>query len=664
MRIACQLSCLVLVYLIAGSHIAHAQTEIQSVPSYDDPLFSQQYYWSKVGFYPILDKEGNNVAGKGITIAVIDSGVDTNNVDIVGALKRDETGKILFRDFVSDTKDITPNSDHATFIAGIIAAEPNNGYGVAGIVPAAKIMSLNVVSSSGGIDTADVIEAIYFAVDNGANIINLSIGGIGTTLDFKESYNEALEYAYRRGVFVVAAAGNGDIYNQNGTGGSAVNLDQNPSSPVCNDIQDFNNVIGVGSLNANGFRSDFSNFGAKCVDFSTFGDDIVGLSHKAFSRTGTEYDIKDGTSFAAPIVSSFIAFVWSLYPELKPWQIQERMLKCLPEVSSTSVVYGGKLGRNLSVKNFQECVIPETMAASGPGTFGVLPFQYSKPVLDAVDVTNAGLQITAHKVPKYAILVFEDSEGRIIRLTMKDSEHIDTFFIPFDELEELKEDQYSILIRTPGGDSNLLKMSVDFCNNSQLWPDGFRTKCPSVVILEEVITQPEIETNKSTAKNAFHFPDSVESPYVDAISELFIKKVLNGYPDGLFRPQNFINRAEFLKIVLNSKGILASGTNCFPDVTTQWFAGYVCAAKSINIIAGYPDGTFKPANNISVAEALKITLSTFQVTAFEERLGAAWYEKYATYAVKNELWVPSFKEVASLVTREEMAELVYRLLNK
>jgi thiol-disulfide isomerase/thioredoxin len=153
--------------------------------------------------------------------------------------------------------------------------------------------------------------------------------------------------------------------------------------------------------------------------------------------------------------------------------------------------------------------------------------------------------------------------------------------------------------------------------------------------------------------------DLQESQYSDAITYLINNKVVKGYADNTFKPKNHINRAEFLKILMAAKyGDNAIGSYCFSDVTVEWFAPFVCFAKGQGIVKGYSDGTFKPANNINHAEALKMLAETFDVE-INENTDGEWYQKYVDAADTNDYLL---NDVGSLVTREEMSEMVFRIM--
>ena len=149
------------------------------------------------------------------------------------------------------------------------------------------------------------------------------------------------------------------------------------------------------------------------------------------------------------------------------------------------------------------------------------------------------------------------------------------------------------------------------------------------------------------------------TPYSEAIQFLQEEGVVEGYEDGTYKPTADINRAEFLKIILESRGIEVSGDKCFPDVRDQWFAEYVCAAKQEGIIEGYPDGTFKPEKAINFAEASKILARAYGQSI--EEYSPDWYEPFVR-ALESSKAIPlSIEKLDQQVNRGEMAEMMWRL---
>lgn len=151
------------------------------------------------------------------------------------------------------------------------------------------------------------------------------------------------------------------------------------------------------------------------------------------------------------------------------------------------------------------------------------------------------------------------------------------------------------------------------------------------------------------------------TPYVDAIDYLFDAKVIEGYPDGTFKPAASINRAEFVKILIGAySSEKPTGGKCFPDVTDEWFAPYVCTAKRLGVIEGYPDGTFKPADPINFAEAAKIIANTFGLNQGESD-PAVWFKQYIE-ALQREKAIPlSVEYFDEDITRDEMSEIIWRI---
>ncbi len=158
-----------------------------------------------------------------------------------------------------------------------------------------------------------------------------------------------------------------------------------------------------------------------------------------------------------------------------------------------------------------------------------------------------------------------------------------------------------------------------------------------------------------------------------AISNLYDMGIISGYPDGTFRPDNELNRAELLKILVESYyGTPDEYTyrNCFTDVGTEWYAKYVCYSKAQGWINGYSDGTFRPANSVNKVEALKMILEVFEQeiipasgAIFQDVSSGQWYSDYVNTAKELGLleeignYYPS-----SNISRGGVSENIYRLV--
>jgi polyhydroxybutyrate depolymerase len=151
--------------------------------------------------------------------------------------------------------------------------------------------------------------------------------------------------------------------------------------------------------------------------------------------------------------------------------------------------------------------------------------------------------------------------------------------------------------------------------------------------------------------------------YSESVAFLRDRNVLQGYPDGTFKPDQTINRAEFLKIVLKGKGgSTPIDQGCFSDVAAgEWYAPFVCAAARRDIVNGYPDGTFKPSQPVNTAEAIKIVLGAYE-RHVEEPLGEFWYAPYIQ-ELNDKGILPDHSYIpGDELTRERAADLIARML--
>lgn len=170
----------------------------------NDPLYQFQWHFKQVN----AEAAWKVTSGKGVVVSVIDTGVavkDDAKRNIKRARDLAGTDTVPGYDFVDKDPFAWDGHGHGTHVAGTIAQTTNNKFGVAGLAHGAKIMPLRVLNSRGFGQVADIADAIRFSADNGAQVINMSLGGPLPSLVMKQS----IEYAYKKGVTTVAAAGNG-----------------------------------------------------------------------------------------------------------------------------------------------------------------------------------------------------------------------------------------------------------------------------------------------------------------------------------------------------------------------------------------------------------------------------------------------------------------------
>ncbi len=293
--------------------------EVGEDTNLSDPKKSAQYH------HDIMDTQGawSYTKGEGVVVAVCDSGVEFGHEDLKVNVLREGSW-----DFIDNDDRANPVTSHGTFVAGLIAAAANNGLGVAGMAPKAKILPLRIATTKGGTTIKTISDCIRYAADKGAKIINVSFTGVSSSV-----VADAGRYARNKGSLLVYSAGN----QGNNTSWK--------DSPY---------VLAVGGSNANDelWRVRTCRFGMFCrTSGSNAGDfvDIVTPGHNIYSTTtyiehnngGSKYRSGSGTSYSAPILSGVAALVASARPDLTPWQIEEILKKSADKIGSGSEYYFG-----------------------------------------------------------------------------------------------------------------------------------------------------------------------------------------------------------------------------------------------------------------------------------------------------------------------------------
>lgn len=158
--------------------------------------------------------------------------------------------------------------------------------------------------------------------------------------------------------------------------------------------------------------------------------------------------------------------------------------------------------------------------------------------------------------------------------------------------------------------------------------------------------------------------DIDNNKYEESIRSLNNIGVIEGYEDGTFKPDKTINRAELLKIVFKALNdeIETQEGNCFPDVNDEWFAPYVCQAKERGIIEGYPDGTYKPDQEVNMVEAMKIAFKAFDMPIIDQAENEEWFTPYIDFADTNNIFSRFAYLPDDKAKRGEIAFLANQLL--
>lgn len=304
-----------------------------------DPFVARQWYLIQSRFF---ESWLTYPAFESVPVAVIDSGADVRHPELAGRV-------LDAKSFVGGS----PAADalgHGTFVSGLIAASVDNGIGIAGLAPSAQLLVAKVVNESRSIPILAEARAIRWAVERGARVINMSLGGLRDPLDpsrdtFSRLEADAVAYAVENDVVVVAAVGNDD---------------QAPKSPwlFASYPAALPHVLGVSAVGQSGNVPKFSNRDRIYNDLAAPGEEIFSTfprpltsrfpacAEQGFSSCGPdEYREAHGTSFSAPQVSAAAAVLFSLRPTLRAEQataILERTAADLDAETGCSACAAGR----------------------------------------------------------------------------------------------------------------------------------------------------------------------------------------------------------------------------------------------------------------------------------------------------------------------------------
>ncbi|HET7648361.1 MAG TPA: S8 family serine peptidase [Gaiellaceae bacterium] len=327
-----------------------------------DPGYAKQWYLAQDHAFDAWPTPPATLAP--VKVAIVDSGVDCALPDFQGRI-------VERRSFVGGDA-CTDSEGHGTIVAGEIAANLDS-TGIVGIAYSAQLLVAKVVDADGNIPLRAESDAIRWAADQGAQVINLSLGGVRDPVHAaNDSYSQleadAVAYAYSAGALVVAAVGNSD---------------EAPATPwpYASYPAALPHVLGVGALNRNGGIPDFSDTDPTYVDLAAPGVDVystfplaltaqrAGCTPQGYTDCATdEYRHAEGTSFAAPQVAAAAAALLAVAPSLTNSQVQTILERSADDVSAANGCRQCPLGRDrwsgwgrLDVRNALELVL-----AGGP----------------------------------------------------------------------------------------------------------------------------------------------------------------------------------------------------------------------------------------------------------------------------------------------------------
>ncbi|RNF39987.1 S8 family peptidase [Planococcus salinus] len=471
------------------------------------------------GIIKSTPKETSPYTGKGVRVAVLDTGIDTDHPDL--KIK----GGVCTAAVCSQGVSYDDNFGHGTHVAGILAAQKNNS-GIMGVAPGVDLFAIKAMNEKGAGSTAQITKGVEWAIQNDIDILNLSI-----SISVNDRPLELmLQKAYEQGMLIVSAAGNeGSLVE-----GNSITY---PGK--------FSSVIAVGAVNANLTKEQNSSIGAE-LEMVAPGTQIYSTYPKELDEWDDRQDgyrKMTGTSMAAPHVTGVLALYQEQYPGLSNKKLR---------------TYIQNTAKDLGLPGRDE-------------QFGYGLLQYQK-------------QITTMPYVQAAI-----NQGGI-QLQVKNQQLASNWSLSEGD---------TLIPETAPGEWELYKTAGTY-SFKFAYTDQQGKKVTEVLKLD--VKQPA-------------FPDvTMNAWYAPHISYLYSHDMMKGYTDGTFKPRKEITRAEALTLIGRAQGLSSKQRNTrFTDVSFNNSAsGYIQSAYEAGIIDGFPDGSFKPYQSVTRAEMAILIQNTYR----------------------------------------------------
>ena len=331
-----------------STHPLAQVNETNHSQSFNDPKYSEQWGLQAINMPALWEKPVIN--SKRPVIAILDTGVDINHPDLADNIWTNEAekgndedangfvGDVHGWDFVYNTPDVSDPAGHGTHCAGIAAAVGNNGIGIIGANPDALIMPIKVLDASGGGSVATSIQALDYAVANGADIISMSFSRACPGKSTHEGEMEAMEEAAKYAILVASSGNDGVCMNQRHQTLHGSGKFPDPYFPAAYPF-----VIGVQASAKNGSLADFSNFDCRrtptvtvygekktplCYEIMAPGVDIIS------TLPSGEYGAMDGTSMSCPLIAGAVSRILQTKPDID----NRKLLTMISLVSDNKVL--------------------------------------------------------------------------------------------------------------------------------------------------------------------------------------------------------------------------------------------------------------------------------------------------------------------------------------
>ncbi len=538
----------------------------------EDQLVQLQSQTANWGYsrLEIANRVPSNLSGKGVKIAIIDSGIDTNHPDLKVA------GGICVLDLVTSpngcSNSYEDDNGHGTHVAGIIGAQDND-IGVVGIAPNASLYAVKALDDAGFGTTSSIMAALDWSIKQGIDVVNLSL----TTPNNDPTLREMIRKVYNSGILVIAAAGNEDHVTGN---------EENVLYPA-----KYSQVIAVSALGKDNKLLSTSSVG-KEVELTAPGGNIFSTVPIEFDTYGSKdgYGSMSGTSMAAPFVTAMVALYMEKYPALTHEEIRQLLQKNALDLGEAG--RDSKFGYGLIQLDKEDVSIPAvstTVQADGTITISVdsLPAgtnQYNLYRFDQKIMSNK----SSSTVEDYA------SQGSVLYKVIPLSNGVERTKQASVFRVDVKSPKLADMNNRYWFSRNVMYLHRENImkgyNNGEIRPYQQITRAEALVLLVNAIgLEPDPTYNT--------FRDVSSSSFAAGHVGIALKNgIISGFADGTFRGNQAVTRAEMSIMIANAFQLpTASTTASFSDLNSK-VTGYDAIQRVVasKIAQGYADGSFKP----------------------------------------------------------------------
>ncbi len=560
--------------------------------------------------------------GGGGTVAVLDTGIDFGHADFAGRI-------LPGHDFVNNDDNAVDDNGHGTWVSGIIAANANDGIGIAGVSWQDRILPVKIMNAAGTGDTSDLTSGIVWAADHGATIINMSVGGF----PYSQYVHDAIRYAWSRDVVLIGAAGN-----------SAVDGPFFPAS--------YPEVISVSATQVDDEFSNWSNYGAD-VDVSAPGASVLTTNCPVCKPIEQDisgdhgYTYISGTSFAAPNVAGVVALIRARYPSMPNAWVVDRLKSTVDDLgyggwdrryghgrvnalravggSPAAISLGG--GDNLEYDNtLAEATLVPVGATLQPNIYPAGDVD-----VIAVDVPRAGrLDVTVVPVVDNRAWPWHKNSltvDVVLNMYHANGTHIATV----DDANPAATDRGSvqmsgpgrILLRvhnyTPNGNRNAYTISTAYVDNVGFFDTGdspFEAEidwlsrtgitsgcsdtlfCPTASVTREQMASFLARAGQLPAGTDY-FTDDDSSAHQADINRLAAAGIATGCGGGQYCPNGTVTREQMASFLARALNLPGTGTDFFSDDEASQHEGDINRLAAAGIATGCGGGQYCPNGTVT-----------------------------------------------------------------